>query len=93
MIAEKSRILVTGACGSVGSALVKRLLNQGHTVCCFDQNENGLFKLDQRLQGEYGTNLKSFLGDVRDEARLKLAMTGVRVVFHCAALKHERRRG
>jgi UDP-N-acetylglucosamine 4,6-dehydratase len=32
--------------------------------------------------------LKFFLGDVRDECRLKLAMEGVRVVFHCAALKH-----
>jgi len=88
MIPSNSRVLVTGACGSVGSALVRRLLVDGHTVCAFDQSEDGLFRLDQELKGVAGGRLRSFLGNVRDEHRLKRAFEGVSVVFHCAALKH-----
>jgi UDP-N-acetylglucosamine 4,6-dehydratase len=83
-----SRILVTGACGSVGSALVRRLLDEGHTVCAFDHSEDGLFRLDQDLKNQGGNRLRSFLGNVRDEDRLRRAMEGVDVVYHCAALKH-----
>jgi len=88
VIKPNSRILVTGACGSVGSALVQRLLDDGHIVCAFDQSEDGLFRLDQKLKGKDGDRLRLFLGDVRDESRLRRAMEGVTVVFHCAALKH-----
>lgn len=88
MLTPKSRILITGACGSVGSALVKRLLSDGHTVCAFDQSEDGLFNLDQELKDIAGGRLRSFLGNVRDENRLRRAMEDVNTVFHCAALKH-----
>jgi UDP-N-acetylglucosamine 4,6-dehydratase/5-epimerase len=82
-----SRVLITGACGSVGSALVRRMLKAGHTVCAFDQNEDGLFHLQQELQ-DGGGRLRMFLGNIRDEDRLRRAMDGVDIVFHCAALKH-----
>ncbi|MBU4118743.1 MAG: polysaccharide biosynthesis protein [Proteobacteria bacterium] len=87
MIPANSRVLVTGACGSVGSALVHRLLEEGHTVCAFDQSEDGLFKLDQELK-DGGCRLRLFLGNIRDEDRVRRAMDGVKIVFHCAALKH-----
>ena len=83
----KNRILVTGACGSVGSALVERLLKSGNTVCAFDQSEDGLFKLDQEFSN-YSSDLRLFLGNVRDKERLQMAMEGVDVLYHCAALKH-----
>ncbi len=82
-----SRILITGACGSVGSALVKRLLNEGHIVCAFDNNEDGLFKLDQEHTNR-NEKLRIFLGDVRDIKRVRDAMERVDYVFHCAGLKH-----
>jgi len=88
MKSDKSRILVTGACGSIGSGLVERLLGDGHVICAFDQSEDGLFNLDQKFRSLYGDNLKLFVGSVRDESRLSLAFEGVNVVFHCAALKH-----
>lgn len=88
MISEKSRILVTGACGSIGSGMVERLLGEGHVICAFDQSEDGLFNLDQKFRSIYGDNLKLFVGSVRDENRLSRAFEGVDVVFHCAALKH-----
>lgn len=85
---KNSRILVTGACGSIGSELVCRLLGNGHTVCAYDQSEDGLFKLDQELKDVAKGRLRPFLGNIRDEARLRRAFEGVRTVFHCAALKH-----
>jgi len=81
------RVLVTGACGSVGSALVERLLNDGCIVCVFDHSEDGLFRLDQKYPSQR-EHLKLFVGDVRDEKRLIRAFEGVDIVFHCAALKH-----
>lgn len=86
-VLPKSRILVTGACGSVGSTLVKRLLDDGHTVCAFDNSEDGLFQLDQS-EAHRNEQLRVFLGDIRDLGRLTQAMERVNYVFHCAGLKH-----
>ena len=47
MISKTDRVLVTGACGSIGSELVKKLLKIGCTVCAFDNSEDKLFLLDQ----------------------------------------------
>ncbi len=88
MLSKKSRILVTGACGSIGSKLVEKLLLLGCEVCAFDQNEDGLFHLDQKYKEIYTDNLKLFVGSVRDLNRLEKAFEGVEIVFHCAALKH-----
>jgi UDP-N-acetylglucosamine 4,6-dehydratase/5-epimerase len=88
MISENSRIIVTGACGSIGSALLERLLGEGHVVCAFDQNEDGLFKLDQKFSSKYKGKLKLFVGSIRDEERLTQAFENINIVFHCAALKH-----
>lgn len=88
MLKEKSRILVTGACGSIGSKMVERLLVDGHIVCAFDQSEDGLFKLDQKFNPLYDGNLKLFIGSIRDCERLTRAFEGVDAIFHCAALKH-----
>ena len=41
------RILITGACGTIGSEITKRLLNLGAVVCAFDNYENGLFNLQK----------------------------------------------
>jgi UDP-N-acetylglucosamine 4,6-dehydratase/5-epimerase len=81
------RVLVTGAAGSVGSALIGALLDSGSIVCAFDNNEDGLFRLDQRF-GNAKDQLRLFVGDVRDSGRLFRAFEGVDVIFHCAALKH-----
>lgn len=56
-------------------------------MCAFDQNEDGLFRLEQDFQDEKD-RLRLFLGNIRDEERLTRAMDGVNIVFHCAALKH-----
>lgn len=82
------RYLVTGGCGSIGSALVEYLLGQGNTVCSFDNSEEKLFNQITHLSPLYASSYKPFLGDVRDYPRLKRAFNNVDYVFHCAALKH-----
>ncbi len=88
MIKEQSRIAITGASGSIGRRLVEKLLIKGHTVCALDNNEDGLFRLDQKFKSEFSGRIKLFLGDIRDKDRLYKAFKGVDIVFHCAALKH-----
>jgi UDP-N-acetylglucosamine 4,6-dehydratase/5-epimerase len=89
---KQKRVLITGACGTVGSALVDCLINQEDSkICLFDNNEEKLFWLSKRLSKHVNYNsLRFFLGDIRDKTRLMSALAGADVVYHCAALKHVR---
>jgi FlaA1/EpsC-like NDP-sugar epimerase len=79
-------VLVTGGVGSIGSYLVQELLKyEPASIRVFDNNETGLFDLEQSLQS--GT-IRLLVGDIRDKERLNVAMEGVDIVFHAAALKH-----
>ena len=74
------KILVTGGTGFIGSALVKRLLRDGHEVRVLDDNSRGATR---RLQAE----LKDFelvTGDIRDPEVVDSALRGVDVVHHLA---------
>ena len=86
---SKERILVTGSCGSVGSALVQYYLNRGNIVCCLDHDEDKMFKLQNRYRSHRNfDNLRFFIGSVRDKVRLEMAFEAVDIVYHCAAMKH-----
>jgi FlaA1/EpsC-like NDP-sugar epimerase len=79
-------ILVTGGVGSIGSYLVRELLTyRPHSVRVFDNNESALFDLEEDVASD---RIRSFIGDIRDKERLTMAMEGVDIVFHAAALKH-----
>jgi len=79
-------ILVTGGAGSIGSEIVTKVLNyRPKAVRVLDNNETGLFDLEQEMESE---ELRPLVGDVRDEERLRRAVEGVDIVFHAAALKH-----
>ena len=79
-------VLITGAAGTIGSAIAEKLLPVAKAVRCLDHAETELFFLHQRLTGKGA--LAPQLGDIRDLDRLRFAMAGVDVVFHAAALKH-----
>lgn len=79
-------ILVTGGCGSIGSHLVRRLLEfDPRVIRIFDNNEAGLFELEQDLRS---TKIRPLIGDLRSKRRLNRAVEGVDILFHAAALKH-----
>jgi len=80
-------ILVTGGSGSIGSGIVKRVLQcEPKVVRVLSNDENCLFDLEQELRGY--SNLRFLVGDVRDKERLQHAVENIDFVFHAAALKH-----
>ena len=88
MINNKT-ILITGGTGSFGKSLVKYLLNnfKPKKIIIFSRDE--LKQSDMLLEFNKVKNiLRFFLGDVRDYARLSMAMRNVDIVFHAAALKN-----
>lgn len=89
-IFEGKSILVTGACGTVGSELIHQLLTHPEyapaEVVGIDNNESQLFLLDQQYLKDDRAHF--FVADIRDRDELTRKMAGIDVVFHCAALKH-----
>ncbi len=82
----KKVVLITGAAGSIGSALAKKVLSYNPTALrLFDHDETRIFNLTQELKD---TRVRPFIGDVRDQQRLKMALLNADIVFHTAALKH-----
>jgi UDP-N-acetylglucosamine 4,6-dehydratase/5-epimerase len=79
-------ILITGGCGSIGSEIVRQLLKyKPKRIRIFDNNESGLFNIQEDLKSPL---IRVLVGDIRDKERLRLAVKGVDIVFHAAALKH-----
>ena len=85
---RNKRVLVTGACGTVGSELVRQLLEdyQVDELMALDNNESELFFLEQRFANYQ--NARFFLADVRDDKKLNRLMENIDIVFHTAAYKH-----
>ena len=82
------RILVTGACGTIGRELIRQLLDhfQVKELVALDNNESALFFLEEEF-AEY-PQAAFFLADVRDRDKLNRRMKGIDLVFHAAAYKH-----
>lgn len=83
-------VLVTGGTGSFGQAFVKRLLatNACDRICVFSRGEHAQEAMAREFKhlDPHG-RLRFRIGDVRDRDRLEMAMRGVDVVVHAAALK------
>jgi FlaA1/EpsC-like NDP-sugar epimerase len=87
---EGKKILVTGVCGTIGSALVHALLSDeygpGVNVVGIDINESEIFYLANQYK-DLGS-AKFRLIDIRDRDALVKVFKGVNIVIHAAALKH-----
>lgn len=84
-----ARILVTGAGGSVGSALVRRLVALGpERIIAVDSHEASLFRLGRDLPA--GAPIQLRLADVRnaDKIRRIFSESHPAIAFHLAAYKH-----
>jgi UDP-N-acetylglucosamine 4,6-dehydratase/5-epimerase len=79
-------LLITGGTGSFGKLFVKTALQRLDLkkLVVFSRDELKQFEMQQTLSSP---KLRYFIGDVRDEARLRRALDGIDVVVHAAALK------
>lgn len=89
MLSEKS-ILITGGTGSFGKAFVGTVLRRFPRIArlvVYSRDELKQFEMSQVYSDRDYPGLRYFIGDIRDEARLRRALEGVDVVVHAAALK------
>jgi len=89
MLSNKS-ILITGGTGSFGKAFVKTLLERYPTIrrlVIFSRDELKQFEMQQSFSDSTYSCLRYFIGDVRDEPRLRRALEDIEIVIHAAALK------
>lgn len=90
--ASQHSVLVTGGTGSFGRAFVQRLLSEAkpRRLVVFSRDEQKQEDMARALASKFPDArdiLRFFIGDVRDLSRLELAMRGIDVVVHAAALK------
>ncbi|WP_088241250.1 NAD-dependent epimerase/dehydratase family protein [Calothrix rhizosoleniae] len=71
-------ILVTGASGHLGTNLVRRLLDDGHSVRVLLREGSNNAAVD-------GLDLDKVYGDLRDFTRVKAVVKGCNRIYHCAA--------
>ena len=89
-LAGKS-ILITGGTGSLGKALTGHILKkypEVKKIIIFSRDEQKQFEMAQDYPTSKYPQLRFFIGDVRDEARVKRALKGIDFVIHAAAMKH-----
>ena len=79
-------ILITGGTGSFGKKFVEYLLanSEPKKIIIYSRDELKQFEMQQQFSAPC---MRYFIGDVRDNERLKIAMKDVDYVVHAAALK------
>ena len=79
-------ILITGGTGSFGKQYVRTILERytPKRVVIYSRDELKQFEMQQEFNSP---EMRFFIGDVRDKARLSQAMKGIDYVIHAAALK------
>lgn len=86
------RVLVTGAGGSIGSELVRQILEFGPSeIVLLDNCEYNLFTLNRELNGSYpDVTRQVVIASITDRARLLQVFDESRpeFIFHAAAYKH-----
>ncbi|MCH2132789.1 MAG: UDP-N-acetylglucosamine 4,6-dehydratase (inverting) [Phycisphaerales bacterium] len=83
-------LLITGGTGSFGRALVRRVLELYPDIArlvIFSRDELKQYEMAQEFPPDRYPNIRFFLGDVRDESRIRRALERIDFVVHAAALK------
>jgi UDP-N-acetylglucosamine 4,6-dehydratase (inverting) len=87
---KNKSILITGGTGSFGKNFINYLLKNKlpfSRIVIFSRDEFKQDQLQKELNIKKHTNLRFFLGDVRDKDRLLYAFKDLDFVIHAAALK------
>jgi len=89
-IFKNKNILITGGAGTIGTEIVKQLLEYDpRTVRVLDNCETAHFNLVRKFSTyKFKHKIRNLVGDIRDKDRVIRAMDGVDIVFHAGALKH-----
>lgn len=90
MVFKGKSILVTGGTGSFGKRFVRRILEAYPHVkrlVIFSRDELKQYEMSLEFPEHTYPQLRFFLGDMRDGARLRYALEGIDTVIHAAALK------
>lgn len=85
-----TNILITGGTGSFGKAFVGTVLERYpdiNRLVVYSRDELKQFEMQQQFSEARHHGLRYFIGDIRDEDRLRRALEGIDVVVHAAALK------
>lgn len=100
---KNKSVLVTGGTGTIGSALVLKLLRLNcKVVRVLSNDENGLYELSEKVKinskkkildqdffrNMHDIKIRYFLGDIRDYERCLEVTSDVDIVIHAAAIKH-----
>lgn len=83
---NETTVLITGGTGSFGKKFTSIMLNEYHPkkLIIFSRDE----LKQHEMRSEFNpSNIRYFIGDVRDKTRLELAFRDVDIVLHAAALK------
>src|SRR5512140_3582285 len=80
-------VLVTGGTGSFGKKFIEVMLKEYHPAKLIVFSRDELKQHEMRASGFEDPCLRYFIGDVRDQPRLRRAFDGVDIVVHTAALK------
>lgn len=84
-------IIVTGAAGSIGSELVRKLTRYSFKkLILVDNSESPLYDLQQELHRNGIENIVSIIADIRNQIRLENIFNEYKpdIIFHAAAYKH-----
>jgi len=83
-------VMITGGTGSFGRAMTAMVCAEftPRKLIIYSRDELKQYEMAQAFGPERYPFMRYFIGDVRDQARLEMAMRGVDYVIHAAALKH-----
>lgn len=89
---KKKTVLVTGAAGSIGSEIVRQLIQFAPSrILILDQSETGIFELENELnENSIKVEVIPVIADVANLVRLEriFEVFNINVVYHAAAYKH-----
>ncbi len=84
-------LLITGGTGSLGNALVKKILNNYTDIkrlVVFSRDEQKQYRMEKEFPESKYPAIRFFIGDVRDTKRVYRAISNIDYVIHAAAMKH-----
>ena len=84
---KDKNVLITGGTGSFGKKFIEVILAEYHPARLIIFSRDELKQQEMQLSGYDHPSLRYFIGDIRDQERLRRAMNGVDIVVHAAALK------